>query len=356
MSPAMPSLMPIFSRYVTRELVMIFLVAAVVLLLIGMGGRFIGYLQDAAMGKFAGHAVVTIMLLRLPEFYLALVLTVSRLFADQELTVLMASGVAPSRVMGWLLLSALVVASVVGLLALKITPTLEVERVRFMHEQRTTREFEGLMEGVFHMFSGGDRVSYAEQVSADRRRLEHVFLADRRGAAGSVTIWAEWGSQYVDERTGSRFLLLERGRRYEGEPGFGDYRVVQFAVLGQRIEIPDPGIERMRIQAKSTSELLSEGTAESIAEFHWRLSLPVMTLTAALIGFGLARAKPRQGRFSTLIPALVAVLGYYLVLLLNQHVLLQGWLPLVTGLWPGHVLALGFGMALLWRLPRPVRG
>jgi lipopolysaccharide export system permease protein len=357
--------MPILFRYVTRELVWVFLVVAVVILLIGMGGRFIGYLQDAAMGKFPGQAVLTIMLLRLPEFlqlvlpfafFLALVLTVSRLFADQELPVLLASGVGPLRVLGWLLVSAAVLASIVAVLALRVTPALEIERVRFMHDQRAMREFEGLLEGVFHSFSGGDRVSYAEEVSSDRRRLRNVFLADRRGAAGSVTIWAEWGSQYVDERTGSRFLLLEQGRRYEGVPGFGDYRVVEFAAMGQRIEPPDPGLHRMRVQAMPTARLLADRTVESMAEFHWRLALPVMTLLAAPLGLGLARARPRQGRFSTLVPALVAVLGYYLLLLLNQHLLLRGVLPLGSGVWLAHGLALVAGTYLVFRLARPVRG
>jgi lipopolysaccharide export system permease protein len=75
----------------------------------------------------------------------------------------------------------------------------------------------------------------------------------------------------------------------------------------------------------------------------------------ALFGFGLAKAKPRQGRFSTLVPALLAVLGYYLVLLLNQHALLLGWTPLAVGLWPTHLLALGFGLLLLRRVSQPVK-
>jgi lipopolysaccharide export system permease protein len=357
--------MPILFRYITRELLLVFLVAALVLLLIGMGGRFIGYLQEAAMGRFAGGAVIRLMLLRLPEFfqivlpfafYLALVLTVSRLFADQELTVLMSSGVAPRRVVAWLLVSALLVAGIVGLLTLHVTPRLEFERGQFMHQQRVLRNFEGLLEGMFHTFSGGDRVSYAEEVSADRRRLRHVFLADRRGQAGNVTIWAEWGSQYVDERTGSRFLLLENGRRYEGTPGFGDYRVVEFGAMGQRIEPPDPRMARVRIGARPTRELMADGSPESMAELHWRLALPVMTLMAALFGFGLAKSKPRQGRFSTVVPALVAVLAYYLVLLLNQHALLLGWVPLAAGLWPSHAAALAFGLYLIRRVSRPVRG
>ena len=80
--------MAVAARYVNRELISIFVVVTVVLLGVALGGQFIGYLQDAALGKYAAESLLTIVGLRLTEFlqqllpfafYLALVLTVGRL-------------------------------------------------------------------------------------------------------------------------------------------------------------------------------------------------------------------------------------------------------------------------------------
>ena len=111
--------MGIAFRYVSRELLAIFLVTAVVLLVIALGGRFMGYLQDAALGKHSADALLKIMALRVPEFlqltlpfsfYIALVLTSARLYADQEMTVLVTGGSSPAQVLRWISVSALVVA------------------------------------------------------------------------------------------------------------------------------------------------------------------------------------------------------------------------------------------------------
>jgi lipopolysaccharide export system permease protein len=350
-------------RYISKELLLVFLVSAIVLLLIGIGGRLMGYLQEAALGRFSAEAVLMIMAFRLPEFlqlvlpfafYIALILTLGRLFADQEMTVLLASGTAPVRVLSWLMGTALLLALLVGWLSLVITPRLEVQRAQYMLEQAQNREFEGITGGMFQSFSGGARVTYAESVSDDRRRLQGVFIGDISGSA-PVAVWAEAGSQYLDEETGSRFLLLENGVHYEGIPGSGEYRTMSFGTLAQRIARPDPELQRLRRQARPTLDLWREGSPEARAEVHWRLALPIMTLLAALLAFGLSKARPRQGRFARIVPALGVVLAYYLALVLAQNALTSGRIPAVFGLWPAHLAALVAGIWLIRRIDQPAR-
>ena len=93
--------MAVAARYVNREMFAVFCVTLLLLLLVAVGGRFIGYLQEAALGKFTGSAVLTIITLRLPEFiqlvapfalYVAVLLTFGRLYAEQEMVVLQSAG------------------------------------------------------------------------------------------------------------------------------------------------------------------------------------------------------------------------------------------------------------------------
>ena len=121
------------ARYLNRELVLVLVSVTAVLLTVTVGGRFISYLQDAALGKYTADSILTILWLRLPGFlqlllpfgyYLALVLTLSRLHAEQELEVLRAGGLGPGRLLLWLLPVTALVAVTVGYFSLYPTGSL----------------------------------------------------------------------------------------------------------------------------------------------------------------------------------------------------------------------------------------
>ncbi len=352
--------MGIAFRYVSRELLAVFFVTALVLLAIALGGRFMGYLQDAAVGKHSADALLTIIGLRVPEFlqltlpfsfYIALVLTAARLYADQEMTVLVTSGSSPSQVLAWIGVSAIVVATGVVYLSVQVTPHALGVLERFLSAERVEREFETMTPGVFHSFNDGARVTYSESTSPDKRELSRVFIA-AQVQGHSITIWAQRGSQYIDAITGSRFMRLGAGRRYEGEIGQTPYRVVKFETLSQRIEQRDPALADIEIDAQPTS-LLARDDPRSSAERHWRYALPLMTLVAVPIGFALARVRPREGRFARIVPAVLAFLAYYFVLLVNRNALAVGHISNAIGMWPTHAVFAAVGVVLLQRLNQP---
>ena len=355
--------MGIAFRYVSRELLAVFAVTAIVLLVIALGGRFMGYLQDAALGKHSADALAKIMALRVPEFmqltfpfsfYIALVLTVARLYADQEMTVLLTSGSAPRDVFAWVFASALVVAAAVYALSTQVTPQANGVLERFLIVESVERQFEMMTPGMFHALDNGAGVTYSETSSNEKRELSQVFIADdSRGS--SVTIWAERGAQYIDAVTGSRFLLLRSGHRYEGVVGQTPYRVVKFATLAQRVEQRDPSLAGIEIDAQPTAALRRDDP-RSVAELHWRFALPLMTLIAAPIGFVLARVPTRQGRFARIVPAVLAFLAYYFILLVSRNGLAVGRLPHWVGMWPAHLAFIGVGAVLMRRLNQPRAG
>lgn len=350
------------ARYAFRELIGVFLVVALVLLLIGLGGRFIGYLQDAALGKYSADVLFTLLFFRLPEFlqlilpfalFLAVLLTFSRWYADSEMTVLIAAGAAPARVLVWALSCALLVACVVGTLSLLVTPYYALKLDKALISQRENREFEALTPGVFHSLYRGQRVTYTESMDDERQNLRNVFIGERRDDGSRATIWAETGSQFEDPNTGSRFLRLQKGRRYEGSPGQGDYRVLEFATLSQRIETPTIERREAKIRTVSSTDLLASNQAPQMAELHWRLALPLMTLIATVLAFAQSRVRPRQGRFARVLPAMGLFLSYYLALTLLKGAIGDARVPQVLGLWPVHLLFAGLGYWLFQRAQRP---
>jgi len=162
------------------------------LLAVALGGRFIGYLEDAALGRYSAEALLQLIMLRVPEFvqltipfalFVGVLLTFARLHAEREFAVLLAGGAHPGRMLGWLSAVALPVAAVVALLAMVLTPNAACAFASLANAERVTSEFEALTPGTFHDFHRARRVTYAGDVSADGRRLAVRPLAPDRASA-----------------------------------------------------------------------------------------------------------------------------------------------------------------------------
>jgi lipopolysaccharide export system permease protein len=339
-------MMVVAFRYITKELLLVFGAVFTVLLVIALGGRFIGYLQEAALGLYASDVLMTLLALRVPEFvqltlpfafFLALLMTYGRLHADQEFTVLLSSGANPARMLLWLSLIAFPIGALVGYLALSVTPITKAKVNEIFFEQRVVGQLETIKPGIFHAFDYGQRVTYTESVDTTGRRFSNVFTSESRGSDGDVMVWADSGSQYIDPVSGSRFLLLEKGTRYEGKPGRRDFRVIAFKRLGQRIE--RSGISGLGNDVEAIPSLqLDLSNNGQAAEMQWRVGLAVLTVIGSFCAFGLARVRPRAGRFAKIAPGMLVFFAYYILCMLTKNAVADGSLLGALGLWPVHAL------------------
>lgn len=348
-------------RYIARELLATLGAVFLALLLIALGGRFIGYLQEAALGRYSADALLALAALRVPEFaqltlpfalFLAALITAGRLHAEREFAVLLAAGLGPPRMLAWLLAIAAPIAALVAALSFALTPRAAAAFSELALAQRAKSEFEGILPGVFHTFSFDRRVTYAEAVDARQRRLQGVFANERLAGGAHVTTWARAGSQHIAPDTGSRFLLLEEGVRHEGVPGSADYRTVAFNRLSQRVELNPTPWGRLDPRTLPT-EALDRANAEQAAEWHWRAGLPIATALATLCGFGFGRTPPRKGRFARLVPGMAGFLAYFLLCMAARGAIADGDMAAWLGLWPVHGAAAVLAAWLLANTWRP---
>lgn len=347
------------ARYVARELLLVFLAVFVLLLVVGLSARFIGFVQGAAAGRFTAEVLWLLVAFRVPEFvqvtapfalFIAILLTFGRLHAEYEYAVLAGAGASPGRMIGWLFAVSVPVAVVVGLLSLSMTPEARRLYAELSLEQLVDSELDAFVPGAFHGVTDGRRVTYAQNVDRRANRLEGVFMAERRGGMG-VTVVAEAGQQHRLPETGSRFLELVNGVRYEGRAGEASYRVTEFARLGQRIDRRAP-VPLADVRGFDTLTLSANAPKEA-AELNGRIAWPLMTLVAALAAFGMARPGPRSGRFARTLPGVAFFVAYYLALVFAQEGLAEGTLPLSLGLWPVHAVMLAIAVWLVARSTKP---
>lgn len=299
-----------------------------VLLLIFMSGRFIKYLSQAAVGNISPDILFLVMAYRLPGFlelilplglFMGILLAYGRMYLESEMTVLHACGFSQRKLLGVTSIIAFGVAVCVGALTLFVSPKGMEEVESLFAEQASKTAFELLVPGRFQDLNIGSRVTYAGGLSDDKKEMYEVFVAESGSTDQTVNIlYAEKGIQTVDPETGDRFLVLLNGTQYQGVPGQGDYRELDFESYGVLIAEQNTEIRKVKEEAIPTELLLASSDDASRALLYWRISLVILIPIVSMIAVSVCRVNPRQGRYLHLLPAMLLYILYLGLLILAK--------------------------------------
>lgn len=355
--PAAEAAFPvIFYRSLLREFFLTASAVCAVLLAIMVTTQFIRLLGMAAGGKFAADGVAAI--LGFTAFnYLPVVLSLTlfitvlscltRMHRDSEMIVWSASGVSPQAWIGPVLAFALPLALVIGALSLGLSPWANQKSDEFRRQLESRDESASVSAGVFRESRGGARVFFVESVSREDSTVGNVFVHSLQNQkVGSMV--ARRG--FIETRdNGDRFLVLEQGRRYEGEPGSPEFRTTVFERYAIRIETAESRSGNRPVKGIATLELLSNPIPAHIAEFTWRCGLPIMAVILALAAIPLSFVNPRVGRSLNFVFAIMLYMLYSNLLSIVQAWIAQGRLAPAIGFWVVHAVMLALALALFSR-------
>lgn len=355
----------IIFRYLTREILVTMAAVAGVLLLVIMGSRFIRYFSNAAEGEIPASILGALMLYHLPgflelilplAFFLGILLAYGQLYLNSEITVLVACGTSPNRLLQVTMLPAILVTFLVALCSLWLTSTGARHNEIMLEEQKSRLDFSALAPGRFQEFGDG-RTAYTESVSSDQSRMHGVFISERQRRSDdtpqTVITRAEGGYQTVDNDTGSRFLVLTEGERYSVEPGLAQAERLEFDTYAVRLSRAEERIDLDDTEYATTRSLLGDESPQAQAQLQWRISLPLMVPILTLLALPLSKVNPRQGRFAKLLPAIFLHISYLSLLLAALDAIGRGALSPAIGMWPIHLVYLLLG---IWLLRRAQRG
>jgi lipopolysaccharide export system permease protein len=146
---------------------------------------------------------------------------------------------------------------------------------------------------------------------------------------------------------GDRFVVLENGRRYDGEPGKPDFRIMEFEKYGVKIQ-SQPVVNVPTTTGTPTLELLRNPTKDNLAEFAWRAGLPLIAINLMLLAIPLAHQNPRRGRTLNLVMAVLIYLTYSNLLNVVQSWVEQGKMSFPVGLLGLHIIVAGIVAIIFW--------
>lgn len=352
-------------RYLARDLLSSTFAVCTVLLLVIISGRFVKYLAQAAAGELDAGILLAVIGYRLPgflelilplAFFLGVLLAYGRFYVQNEMTVMIACGMGPGRLVAYTMIPSLFVALLVGWLSMDVGPVGLQKAEALLTAQKERGELDGMVGRHFYPLQGGKGVTYAEQVSKDGV-MRDVFLAENNPDAEDgkqlVLVVAESGRQRRSDSTQPAYLVLENGYRIQGVPGQANYQITRFDEYGQRLSKPSNSGRRAKADALSTRELMQSDKRAHVAALHWRFSVPVLVLVMTLIAIPLSKTNPRQGRFARMLPAVLLYVVYLVVLNAARGAIEDGKIASPMGLWWVHIIFLSIALLLLlWPLVR----
>jgi len=346
----------IIDRYLLRETFKSLLAVLSVLLLTLVGHAFVNNLQRVAAGtltndvilELLGLEVLRVLGVLLPAaFFFSILYTLGRMYRDSEMTALASCGIGTFRIYRSFLYSVLPIIAVVAWLTFVGRPWANQAIEAIKYEQKAIANIAGAAAGRFNEFSRGDLVFYAEDLFLDKR-MHNVFVQNRQhGEIGLIT--ADEGYQYVDEKTGDRFVVLVRGHRYEGVPGRPDYSITEFGKYAVRITQETKKPTTLRDKARSTASLWASDNIKDRSEFQYRLAFPLAVVVFTLISIPLSRSAPRQGIYGRLFLAFLIYFTFFNLLSLSDTWMKNGITPAWMGRWWVHLFVLCMAAPLVLR-------
>ena len=337
----------VFQRALQRELTQSAIGLFVALFAILLTTHLIRLLNEAAGGRLAPEAVAALLgfaaLQSLPVLlsltvFVAVLLTLSRIYRDSEMVIWTNSGLPLS---GWIIpvmRFAFPIVLVVALVSFFLSPWALTKAADFRQKMNNRGDAAQIAPGAFREASGGDRVVFVESLTEDASSISNLFVSSMQHGQLGVMV-ATRGRQEV-AANGDSFMVLEAGRRYEVIPGTPEFRMLDFARYDIRVETKETrGVEKTS-KNRSTSELIRSTDRHDKGELLWRIGLPLSTLLLAVLAIPLSYVNPRAGRSANFILAVLLFVLYNNLMTIVQTLVAQGRLPFGIGWWVLHVLVL----------------
>lgn len=354
----------ILSLYIVREIVTLFLLGIGVFTLVLLMGRMIK-LTDMVVthgvplidvGWMIIYLMPSFLVYTIPmAFLLAVLLAFGRFSADNEITVMKASGISLVQIMPPVLLCGLV-ASALGLYV-------GVVGVPWGNQSFSKKSFAVLQQN----FSATIRekvfwddipgvVLYTEHYNENRHTLSGVIIYDGRDSARPLTIFAKNGvvGGGVNDR---EIRLVLRNGSIHAKGKEQEYRLIDFGEYIMTISAPGPAnsadrspldMDNAELRRFINNPALKRQIVLKMAkELHSRFALPFATIVFAVLAVPLGLQNRRSAKSSGFAISIGVLLMYYVMFSLMSTLAEKGTLPVGLALWLPNCIFFALGLSLL---------
>ncbi len=339
-----PEASVILSRYIYRETFKTQVAVLGILLMIFLSQSFIRILSRAARGAMPTQLVTEMLALNIPymamlmlplSLFIAILFAHGRFYAESEMTVMRAVGVGPLSTMATTQLLALLITGVAILNTMWITPWAEEQQYRVLDKAKADPGLFALDSGRFMNLENGKVVAYIDKLEGKGvKELSRIYILQQGDAKQAPSVVVSDSGNIQPDQNGLQWLTLNNGKRYEGPTTQGEFKISEFAQYRTWIQDREEvTASNRKLSAMPVQELLTNDSLDAMAEWQWRVAMPLSIPILTLIVVPMAVVNPRQGRYAKLLPAILLYLSYFLLLSAGKAALARGSLPVFPGLY-----------------------
>ena len=289
-----------------------------ILFLLVVGSRFVGYFEKAAEGLMDPSIIFSVIFLRFPDFitlliplsfFLGILISISRLYAEREIYGYISVGLSQLDLVKFLAPQAFIYFSITLMLSLYVAPYTKALSQEIMLIDSFEEQIESMKPDKIYSFEDGRAFIYAKAINDDVLEDVKMFRTDDNG---SNLIMAE--QLRVNKINTQLELDFKSGVFYKGI--FSEQRQVisSFENFISPIERDED-----RVSGLSMSKIFDYSAESEKANFQWNISIPATLIILLFLGVYMGAVKPRQGRFSVILPAMLIYITYLSLLILGRE-------------------------------------
>ena len=312
--------------------------------LLVVGSRIVGYFEQAAEGNLDPAIIMSVVALRFPDFitlliplsfFLGVLISISRIYAEREIYGFFSVGLAPFDLIKFLAPQALLYFLLTLILSLYVAPytkalsqeILKIDSFEEQLESIKSDEIVSLNDGGFIYIQNTDN-NLLTGIKALKQNQENSFfvIADELSTNESKELIK---------------LNFNNGSFYSGV--FSNSSKLQSNFNEFKLDIKK---EKNLTNDMSLTKLFDFSSDSNTASFQWNVSVPITILILLFIGVYISEVKPRQGRFSVILPGMLLYVMYLSLLILGREYIVDN--PKTSfGLWYVHLIFILFLLAYL---------
>ncbi len=334
----------VLDKMIIGDLIKTLTAALSTIVIIIVSREFVRVLAKAVKGEVSSETISSIFALKMVSaisaflpaaFFIAVLMVLGRMHRDHEMAALLSTGFGLGRLFRAVFMLSIPLFLVAGGMAFFAAPWAEATVEQMIHRDSQSVELRGLRAGQFSEYQQGDLVFYVEDVT-EQKQLRHIFVQDRLHDRLSI-VTAKTGA--IRDLPGGRYLVLEDGERYQGEPGQLEFVIEKFSQYALRLEAVTRKLN-LNLESVPTLRLLDSWNLPDIAELQQRLAIPLGVLVLGMLAVPLSHVSPRTGIYSNLFTAFLIYFCYANLRRLCNSWVINGVLPPWSGFLAIYLLML----------------
>ena len=295
------------------------------------------------------------------SFLLAVLMAVSRLSSDSEITALKAGGISLYQLAPPILILSLLATIGTAGLSLYADPWGKKGFHDLLIQLGRQKATVGITEHVFNE-SFKDMNLYVHHLVPEQDLLEGVLLADQRDAQQSVVVTARTGHLLGQGQGSALVLEMENGAIHRFDlrnPTI--YEIVRFAKgqimvdLERALDERGADLAYLEMDMNEITDYIKSQREQgggyvmrrAWVEYHKRFAFPFVCVVFGLIALPLGVSPPRSGRSRGFAASIIVLCAFYLLFRAGENLGWKGVVHPIVAMWTPLLIGLLFGLYLL---------